>query len=331
MGYRTEKEKIEKSLRKIKVIALCAVLALVLGICVFSAFYPPAIWKYYVKKPNVPKRADGEMRIHFLDVGQGDCTVIELPDGKVALIDAGNATEQTAEKILRYLNALKIKTIDYLVVTHTDTDHCGSMRKVVEQKEVLNAYLPATKPENEDDLYAGLYQALLEENCAMHYALHGDISDADADYTLTFLYPHTNAVEDVDYYKGESSVLWLDYMGSSAIFMGDESEATENLLMQEDQLGLLDNSPVDLQSTEILKVGHHGSAEATSLEFLQHLNVRTAVISCGENNMYGHPADKVLENLNSVKAGVLRTDEKGSIIISVKGKDGYGVTSLGRD
>lgn len=323
MGYRAEKEKIEKDLRKIKIIVLCVVLALVVGLCVFSAFCPPKIWKYYVKKPKVEKREDGEMRIHFLDVGQGDCTVIELPDGKVALIDGGNATERTAEIVLRYLNALKIKTIDYLIVTHPDTDHCGSLKLVVQQKEILNAYLPATKPENEQAAYAGLYQELLEEDCNLVYSKRGKISDEDANYTLSFLYPRSKDIEEVEYYQGESSVLWLDYMGTSAIFMGDATEATEELLMTEDRVDLLEIFGVDLQSTEILKVGHHGSDSSTSLEFLQYLNVHTAVISCGKNNQYGHPTEKVLNNVENVGANLYRTDENGTVYISVKGEDGY--------
>ena len=154
MGYRAEKEKIEKKLRIVKIVVLCVALALVVGLCVFSAFCPPAQWKYYVNKPEVAKRSAGEMRIHYLDVGQGDCTLVELPDGKVVLIDGGDSTERTAETILRYLNALKIKTIDYLIVTHTHSDHCGALQKVVEQKKILNAYLPAAKPEKAGDLYA---------------------------------------------------------------------------------------------------------------------------------------------------------------------------------
>ena len=325
MGYRAEKEKIEKDLRKIKIIVLCVVLALVVGLCVFSAFCPPKIWKYYVKKPKIEKREDGEMRIHFLDVGQGDSAVLELPDGKVALIDGGDATERTAETVLRYLNALKIKTIDYLIVTHTDTDHCGSLKLVVQQKEILNAYLPATNPENMQGAYAGLYQELLEEDCNLMHSARGKISDDDASYTLSFLYPRTKDVEETEGYYEDSSVLWLDYMGTSAIFMGDEPSATEMLLINEDELGLLGNFGVDLRSTEILKVGHHGSEDSTSLEFLQYLNVRTAVISCGENNQYGHPAKSVLENVEKVSAGLYRTDETGTVYISVKSAEGYSV------
>jgi competence protein ComEC len=324
MGYRAEKEKIEKKIRLIKIVALCVALAILLGFCLFSAFYPPATWKYYVKKPKVSKRENGEMRIHFLDVGQGDCTLIELPDGKVALIDGGDATERTAQTVLRRLNALKIETIDYLIVTHTDNDHCGSLKKVVEQKRILNAYLPATKPEKEGHIYAGFYQEILEENCAT--VLSSRIVDmSGANYTFTFVYPYSLDVLDVENYNGQSSIVWLDYLGISTIFMADATESVEELLMRDSNLGLLENIEVDLDSTEIIKVGHHGSAYSTSLDFLQYLNVNTAVISCGVNNPYGHPTEKVLDNVALVGAELYRTDVHGTVMISVKGADGYAI------
>ena len=328
MGYRAEKEKIEKTIRLIKTATLCIVVAVLVGLCVFSAFCPPATWKYHVKKPKVSKRADGEMRIHFLDVGQGDCSVIELPDGKVALIDGGDATERTTERVLRYLNALNIKTIDYLIVTHTDGDHCGALRAVVQQKRVLNAYLPATYPENEGSTYAAFYQELLEEDCNFTYAERRVDMSGDG-YVFTFLYPYGEDTENPNYYDGKSSVVWLDYMGTSAIFMGDETAETEAQLIREDEEGLLDILGVDLSSTEIVKVGHHGSAYSTSLEFLQYLHAGVAVVSCGANNPYGHPADEVLRNIEIAGAGLYRTDKNGTVMISVKETGGYEVKSVG--
>lgn len=325
MGYRAEKEKIENKIRVIKLIALYIVLALMLGLCIFSAFCPPIRWKYYVKKPNVSKRVDGEMRIHFLDVGQGDCTVIELPDGKVAMIDGGDTSDVTAKAVLRYLNALKIKTIDYLIVTHPDSDHCGSLKKVLQQKDVLNAYLPAANPEKTGATYAEVYQQLLEEDCKCIYAESGEtFGSTNAGYTFTCLYPYVRN-EWSNPYNGESTVVWLDYMGTSAIFMGDATWGTERELMSNHELGLLENLGVDLSSTEILKVGHHGSNSSTSLEFLEYLNVKASVISCGENNPYGHPVDEVLQNITQAGSKTYRTDCNGTVMISVKDGEGFAV------
>ena len=316
MGYKAEKEKIEKKISVIKLVVLCVVLAVVVGFCVFSAFCPPATWKYHVKKFKIDKREDGQMRIHFLDVGQGDCTLIELPDGKVALIDGGDTTESTAETVLRYINSLKIKTIDYLIVTHPDSDHCGSLQLVVEQKKVLNAYLPATKPEKEGEAYAGLYKELLEEKCGLTYSSRA-VNLSGEGYTFAFVYPRSLETEDIEHYDGSSAVIWLDYKGASALLMGDEPVETESLLIADSKAGILKKYGVDLQSTEILKVGHHGSATSTSLEFLQYLNVNTAVISCGENNPYGHPAEEVLKNIEAAGARACCTDDNGTVMVRI--------------
>ena len=129
--------------------------------------------------------------------------------------------------------------------------------------------------------------------------------------------------ENPDYYDGKSSVVWLDYMGTSAIFMGDETTETETKLMREDEEGLLDIFGVDLRSTEIVKVGHHGSAYSTSLEFLQYLHASVAVVSCGENNPYGHPTQETLARLFAMEVDVWRTDRDGHVVVTVSADGSY--------
>ena len=163
MSYQAEKRKIEEKLKRIKTAVLCVVLVALFFLCVFSAFVPPDTWKYHVGKPSISKRSEGELRIHFLDVGQGDCTLIELPDGKVVLIDGGDGRESTEMSVMRYLNALDIDTIDHLILTHADADHCGSLAKIVEHKKILNAYLPTTETQYTCAEYKAFYNELLEE------------------------------------------------------------------------------------------------------------------------------------------------------------------------
>lgn len=332
MGYRAEKLIIEGKIKYIKRILLAVVLVLLLGLCVFSAFVPASTWKYHVGKPKVGKRAAGELRIHFLDVGQADCSIIELPDGKTMLVDGGDGSSASVKTILRYLNALKIDVIDYLLVSHADSDHCGGVNEVLKCKTVRQAYIPNVEPTINTE-YAECYAALLKEGCRVEFASRNvHIStEGEKGYTISFLYPYTldSDEETSDEVVNESSaVFWLDYQGVSALFMGDADMETETTLCSDDSLGLFASRGVDLTETEILKVGHHGSKYSSSEDFLEYLNVETAIISCGKNNAYGHPAVETLDRLQSVFAEIYRTDKDGHLSITIKKSGEYFVKKV---
>ena len=330
MGYAAEKEKVEKKVKKWKHVLFFVAVGFIAALFVFSCFYPFASWKYYFSLPKVGKRQADELRIHFLDVGQGDSTIIELPDGKIMLIDGGNGSQETKKVILRYLNALKIDVIDYLVVTHADEDHCGGLDEVLTFKEVRKAFLPVRLP-SESAEYGEFYAKLLEEDCAWEFSRREiDLSvSGESGYTLKFLYPYTYDVEqEIEMETNDSScVIWLDYQGASALFTGDAPFETEEKLMRDFRLGLLPRD-VSLSDTEILKVAHHGSRYSTSSKFIEFLGVETAVISCGENNPYKHPSDEVLENLQRSGASVYRTDESGSLIFTLSKTGEYTASVL---
>lgn len=322
MGYAAEKKREEQRKKKAKHTLLFVVAIIVAALFVFTCIVTPNTWKFYVALPNTGTRAEGEMRIHFVDVGQGDATIIELPDGKIFLIDGGDGKESTETSLMRYLNALQVETIDYLLVTHADVDHCGSLDTVLAYKQVNQAFIPFVK-ETVNEEYAAFYAALMQENCAVSYASRSiNISNTESPYpyTLSFLYPYTvDVLGEMDDTAGEnndsSAVVWLDYNGVSTLFMGDASSTVEEKLVWDHKMGLL--PAVELTSTEILKVAHHGSEYSTSLEFLEYIHAQTAVISCGAENGYGHPAPAVLDHLAKKQNKVYRTDLDGSIIITV--------------
>ena len=323
MGYKEQKLAVDEKLKRIKRILLLVVVFLLTALVVFSCFYPPESWKYYFDMPNVPKRKAGEMRLHFIDVEQGDCSLIELPDGQIVLVDGGNGTRKTERTVLRYLNALGIEEIDHLIITHTDNEHCGAIDEVVKQKKVLNAYLPATSKITDGE-YAEAYAALIKEDCALYEAertirLKGD----KYPYQLSFVYPYS-ATAWLEGDEVTSSVFWLDYQGVSALFMGDAGLDVENSLLRDDAFGFLADE-VDLKSTEILKTAHHGSNASTSRDFLSYLGVKTAIISCGKDNPYGYPLPEVLDNLAWHGAAVHRTDLQGNILITVRPNGEYTV------
>lgn len=330
MGYNDLQEEVKIKKYNLKRILFIVLAVLLLLLVVFSWIVPPQSWKYYFAKPKIPKRQAGEMRIHYLDVGQGDCTLIELPDGKVMLIDGGDGTSTAEKSILRYLNRLTVREIDYLVITHSDDDHCGGLAEILKYKKVLNAYLPhadATK----GGKYSEGYASLLEEECTLHFSSRSiDLSKTEGEtpYTLSFLSPYSEAAsgEAVEESNDTSAVIWLDYKGASALFMGDATTRVEEKLVRDHRLGLLPK--IDLDDTEILKVGHHGSREATSQELLSYLGVKTAVISYGQNNIYKHPSSDVLHRLSVANADVYQTALHGHIMVTVNANGEYKIQTI---
>ncbi len=334
MGFRKEKIEIEGKIKRIKRIALWVLLVILSALCIFSAFVPAETWKYHVGKPKIPSREEGELRIHFLDVGQGDCSVIELPDGKTMLVDGGDSSESTAKRVLRYLNALKIKKIDYLLATHADSDHCGSLDKVVKYKDVGEAFIPKTNPEVNTQ-YLEFYTELKEREIPMSFfksSIVRNSSVADYPYTLSFLYPFSIEVDTMEQIEEEedgnewSAVLGVEYFGISTLFTGDLPTSKEKQLVEFDKVS--NKEGYLLSSTDILKVSHHGSEDATSDAFLDYIHAKTAIISCSEDNLYNHPSEKVCNRLKERNITDYRTYRDGNILITVTPNGNYRVDCI---
>ena len=340
MGYAAEKEDVERRVKKVKRVVCIVLVILLAGLCIFAAFVPPPSWKYAFRLPKIEKRAEGELRVHFIDVGQGDASVIELPDGKVMLVDGGNGTGEATNSLMRYLNALNVKKIDYLLATHADADHCGGLDTVLAYKEVGRAFLPFTAP-TADSEYASFYTALKESGCSYTYSsrrIDLSVTEGETPYTLAFVYPYSFDVDSFDDLNGAdskggnetSAMVWLDYKGASVLFTGDAPKEVESALIMETEFGLQSKVAYDLKSTEILKVSHHGSSDATTLAFLEYLGAKDAVISCGENNPYSHPHKETLDTLTLAGVKTKRTDKDGSVIVTVNADGKYEVSALGK-
>ncbi len=342
MSYKDEREKAEKKNRKVFCVVFALLMFLVSGLCIFSAFYPASTWKYYVRLPETTRRREGELRIHFLDVGQGDCTLLEFPDGRTLLIDGGDGAEEHTSFILRYLNALKIKRPDFLLLTHSDSDHCGGLAEVLRVKGAGRVYAPGIHDKNINPSYAKFCAALTKSGAeavvSRRYLEIRPETDAYP-YSLVFLSPYRASLAGGPYDKvnggdyddtdvnDTSAVVWLDYGGVSALFCGDATSRVEGTLMRDYKQEFFADWDVKLDSTEILKVSHHGSNSGSGLEFLRFLGVETGVISCGRNNLYGHPDAEVCGNLASVGAAVYRTDRQGTVVVTIAAQGNYSIAS----
>ena len=331
MNYYQKKLAAEKKKKKLGAIVLAVFIFLVLCFSVFSLFVPEESWKYYLGLPKVSERKEGELRIHFLDVGQADATLVEFPDDKTLLIDGGDV--DGADKVLRYLNALKIDRLDYLLLTHTDTDHCGSLAEVVKYKEIGTAILPYLSSDGEnnvafENLGAALSKSKAEIKTAKRY-LSFESNNSNYSYKFSILFPYSAESGGNHEYSGNelSTISWLDYQGVNALFCGDTNAKVLEKLQMEDKVGAFLEHGIDLKSIEILKYPHHGGADGATQEILQYFNVKTSIISCGKNNYYGHPNEKTLSLLANNSVDVHRTDWQGDIVLTISSDRTYKVES----
>ena len=329
MGYKAEKEKMEKQIKFFKIILVCILLLCIIGGCIFTVFVPPGTWKYRVSLPDISKRAEGELRVHFIDVGQGDATLIEYPNGKVMLIDGGDGSGSASKALLRYINALDIDEINDLILTHSDADHCGGLVSVLKHKTVFNAYLPPSFPEKETK-YAQFYAKLFKMDCntyftsrLMQFSCQSQAGDVYS-YNVQCLYPYSKMVEDILAKKVElsntneaSSILYVEYAGVKVLLMGDAPQSTEEQIMRDDEVGAWAKQGISLKDVSVLKLSHHGSASSSSLQFFQYIGVKDGIISCGKDNSYGHPAEETLGRLTQVSAKVHRTDVHSNVVLTI--------------
>lgn len=252
--------------------------------------------------PVAAKPADPKpMEVHFLDVGQGDSTLITC-DGHAMLIDAGDDTKGTA--IQNYLQKQKIKKLDYLILTHPDADHIGGAPVIITKFEIGNVFVSNFEKDNAS--YRKLIRALDDKNLKTATpAVESKYKLGTAEFTILAPNGTYNTPND------SSIALLLKNGKNSFLFTGD-AEATAEM----DILA----TGIDIFA-DVYKVGHHGSRSSTCKKFFNAVKPDYAVISCGEGNSYGHPHAETLNTLRTNGVAVYRTDEDGTIIATADGKE----------
>lgn len=248
---------------------------------------------------------DQVMSIYFLSVGQGDATLIRTPAGEDILIDGG-PDNALIKKLGRYL-PINDWQIEYLILTHPDSDHVNGLVEVVRRYDIGSIIM--TGVIDQTPAYLELMELINSKNINQQL-INGPRSIALAGgIELSFLYPlESLANRQADDINNTSLVGRLTFASSSLLFTGD-LENEEKLLT----LG------VELES-DIYKTGHHGAANANSWEFIQAVNPDYAIISVGLDNPYGHPDYRTLHNLEKIGAKIWRTDHDGDIVIYTNGR-----------
>lgn len=250
--------------------------------------------------------------INFIDVGQGDSTLILLPNGKNILIDGGDKSENYdyGEKVLApYLLDRNIIKIDYMIISHFDSDHVGGLMYIAKNFKVENIFI-GTQFEKSDNLVE-LFKIIKEKDINLKVLEKGDNICFDKNTYMQVFFPVAQKEIKENSINNNSLVFKLYLDEISILFTGDiEKEAEEELVK------LYGNK----LNADILKVAHHGSNTSSIKEIIACINPKLALIGVGKDNNFGHPNIYVLKNLESIGCKIYRTDLNGEISIKIKNK-----------
>ena len=237
---------------------------------------------------------DNNLRVYCLDVGQGDSILI-TNNNKTMLIDA--STNEMGNRVVKYLNDLGIKKIDYLVGTHPHEDHIGGLDNVIKNFDIGTIYMPNVVATTKT--FEEVIDAISAKKLKVTSPKTGDkftVGNAECEVM--------SIRNDKDDYNNCSIVIKMDFNNVSYLFTGDAEESVE--------------SSRKWPHIDVLKVGHHGSNTSSSKNFLEQIKTEVALISVGQGNTYGHPTQATLKRLSNIGAKIYRTDENGTILLIEK-------------
>ena len=244
----------------------------------------------------------------------GDCTVIKTPTGKVIMVDTG----EQDNTIVEYLLDRRIKKIDYLLISHFDSDHCGKTIEVLEKLKVKNIIISRQVEKTKE--FENIMQKVNEKNVNIIQVQAGDRLQIDKDIYFHILWPEYNEIITESVLNNYSIVAKLQYNNFSMLFTGDIEEKTEQKIARK-------YSTEILKST-VLKVAHHGSNTSSSEVLITKIQSQIALIGIEKNNKFGHPNESVIETLNKFGNTIYRTDLCGEITIKVKKNGAISIHTL---
>lgn len=297
-----EKKSKSRQNPKETLILLCIAAAAVIGFLEGNG-YDPIGW---IKKKLLGEAyyCEDDMQVHFIDVGQGDCTYVTA-GGVSMLIDCGEASEYPA--VENYLDGLGVKRIDYVVATHPHSDHMGGMSEIIGNYDVGEVIFPSV---HDSDIPSSKYferflDACDEKGLEITLAEVGsiiNIGDARAEIIAPISENYSGAN---DYSIG----IILSHGSNDFLLTGDAEKLAEDEMLESGRL----------REVEVYKVGHHGSDTSSSADFVEAISPDYAVFMCGEGNSYGHPHDKIVKRLEKYVRQIYRTDLNGSIVFESDG------------
>ncbi len=248
---------------------------------------------------------DSPFSVHFVDVGQGDCTLIRIGDHSI-LVDAGDV--DCDQKVLAYMKSAGVTTLDLAIATHPHADHIGGMDSVVKEYKPEKLIMPHIKKSAvpTTKVYEDLLLSIKSAGVSVTWAEPGQVFDIGGAEVKIF-----GPTEEFDDLNQCSVVCRVEYGGVSVLLSGDAEKAGES--------GVLDQAEQGALQSTIFKAGHHGSKTSNTAAFLKAAAPDYVVISCGADNSYGHPHKEALKRFEQMKSEVYRTDQNGTVVLSLEG------------
>lgn len=243
----------------------------------------------------------------------GDSTLIRTPLGKNILIDTG----EVENTIVEYLLDRRIKSIDYLMISHFDSDHSGKAIEIIQKLNVKNIIV--SKQAEVSEQFENTIKTAEENKINIIQVQAGDVIKIEKDVYFEILWPKIDETITENVLNNNSIVAKIHYRDFSMLFTGDIEEVAEK--------AILENYKGNELNSTVLKVAHHGSKTSSTEEFIEKVTPQISLIGVGENNKFGHPNDEVVEMLETYGNKIYRTDLHGEITIKVTRKGKIKITT----
>lgn len=261
------------------------------------------------------------LQLYFVDVGQGDCTVIKTPNNKNIIVDGGGNSNSESNYdigenvVLPYLLNRKIWKLDYMIISHFDSDHYQGLEYVIKNLKVKTVIIPKQLEENYN--CKEFLKIAKEKKVEIVEVKAGDRIELDKNLYMLVLWPVEDGIME-NITNNNSLVFKIFYNNSSILFTGDIEEVAEKEIISKYDNEIFRKK--NMLKADILKVAHHGSKTSSTEEFLKMVKPKIALIGVGKNNKFGHPNEEVIKRISSMGINIFRTDENGEIKIRINKK-----------
>ena len=251
-----------------------------------------------------------DLKINFVDVGQGDSTFIITPKNKTILIDGGGSNTGSFDvgenTLLPYILDKGYNKIDLMIISHFDSDHVGGLLTILEEIKVEKVLI--AKQEEQSENYKRFLNIVKEKNIPVIVGKRGDKINIEKDLYLDILFPESEQIEE-NVINNNSLVFNIHYNNFSMLFTGDIEEIAEKRIIEITNKSRL--------KADIIKIPHHGSKTSSTRELLEIVLPKIALIGVGKDNLFGHPSSETIDKLDELEIKTYRTDINGEIMINV--------------